>query len=57
MTMTKIPNLRKIKKKMFWEITVLEGDGDDRNPYREVSYFIDEDGLVKFISDPSGILS
>jgi hypothetical protein len=49
------PKFRGIKKREFFEVIVAEGSGKDLNdPVREVHYFLDEKGEIKFTDDPCG---
>jgi len=46
------PKFRGIKRREFFEVTVVEGEGTHEDPIREVHYFMDEKGEIKFIEDP-----
>lgn len=44
---------RGIKEIILYEVIVAEGKGDNEDPIREVHYFCDENGKIKFVEDPS----
>ena len=46
------PKFRGIKEITLYEIVVAEGEGIDDDPIREVHYFCDNTGKIKFIEDP-----
>jgi hypothetical protein len=47
------PKFRGIKRREFFEVIVAEGKGTDEDCIREVHYFMDEEGKIKFIEDPN----
>ena len=49
--MTLPPKFRGIKKREFYEVIVAEGEGTSESPIREVHYFMDEEGKIKFTDD------
>ena len=46
------PKFRGIKRREFFEVIVAEGEGTNIEPIREVHYFLDEKGNIKFVEDP-----
>ncbi|MFW9872104.1 MAG: hypothetical protein ACFFG0_03305 [Candidatus Thorarchaeota archaeon] len=49
------PKFKGIKKREFIEVIVAEGKGTNEEPIREVHYFLDEEGHIKFVEDPHEI--
>jgi hypothetical protein len=48
------PKFRGAIRRNFIEVIVAEGKGTEEDCIREVHYFIDEEGKLKFTEDPNG---
>lgn len=46
------PKFRGIKEVVLFEVVVAEGKGIEEDPVREVHYFCDKSGKIKFVEDP-----